>query len=1447
MEDIINNNLPKEIFPEEKTASYEPFDFKTFDKVSLSPQYYEEVTKLFAPGKTTKKFKSKDGEDVAMNPERALAVQVASEFNAKYGMGSYDELRKGTSKLQPNLKFTDRMILETLSDLKDYGNLKGLAEAAGRRTAENILPAAGFTAGFTAGKKIQSMMPDVKFPMIGGPVGRFTDPIIKGAETGYNVLRFATPYFTGFGSSILTMEPGKKITEKFLGRKELALPDSYSFMRGAEGFADVVSFSPLIFMADKAATNVLTDYFTNRLSRKTNVLNVEKVDAIPDQKDLVPVETFGRDFDLSDTAKIPFGQQYKQALKTASLGTRKGLPIQGPLDINELNQRGVAAVLQGKTAPKILRRLLVIENAIKKSGKDAKENPKLTAFYELLAAGGGGLGLGIASEAAPFSGYEITGEIAGSIGLPATISRIQFLGGKLLPTIFNTYENISDFGLMKGTVETFKDVAANQRAKRGMTYILDELEKFGSIDSPEQLEALIKRLETSETIKETDGKLVEKTAAQLSEDPAIMAMEAALSKQFPQLSEQRKAAADLEDRTLRAVLTNLALLNKTIYGRDSLKIAAQIKEVLFENALDTRLTNAEDALLESTEQIKKSKLSRIYDEKTMEPGGTPQLLKGSSLQDLDNADQMELSDRLMNMLKMQKKLARDRQKFLYSKVGNLQVSQFFTENGEATNVPKFLRFLKENGPVNPEALARKNLSNLFSYGQRVSDDLGLGIDVGVANPAQDKFLQHYDGLVGSGALEWFDRFLVDENIADADVITPEMIDKVRVRANTYKRQPDVKKLYDLKTEALVEAYKKQQATEQLDDSIGGISLTSLTQIRSDALSQARDGNLPENVRTLAGQFAEAIQDDIENFARLGDVEGSTEQINALQTANAFSRAFADVYYRSFVGDALNQTKQGDYRLAPETIASNFVGNRFEPNFLKIRDIMEVGEFARNQGLEGAEEGIDSVTGVLDRIIRNARKSVLDPETKRIDENALKVWMEQNKRLENYFPELFADLKDYSSATALFDATQINNGAARQIINKQINFQSLLYDTNGEVQSNPTEAFRQAFAAGKNQLKAIDNLISVIPKKGETKSATIYTFTDPDLDIKHKFFNKKDANKFLKNNPNFKYDGGKKLEVSREDAIEGFKAVLFEFVTLGNTASKGKTLDSFRPDVVYRELFEKKLLPSEDINKIRGRGARTPREFTTVAEHLKDKKIFTDADFNTAKETLEQLIKLQTGDLADLLGESFEEAKPILDFGLAIMGSAIGTRSQALLTGSATGPGSIIAAGKGAQAMRNIFLKIPQSQKMLFTAQLLQDPKLLAKMLRRYGNEGNAQTVVQSVADYLKEGGFVTLPRRAFTTAFPESFEEPKEDVGPTLPPVVDDESPTIPPTQINIPPVSDASPAFNAVRPAPLTVAQASPAQSDPQTRQKYAALFPDDPTSAMIRGSQGGIGSLFG
>ena len=154
--------------------------------------------------------------------------------------------------------------------------------------------------------------------------------------------------------------------------------------------------------------------------------------------------------------------------------------------------------------------------------------------------------------------------------------------------------------------------------------------------------------------------------------------------------------------------------------------------------------------------------------------------------------------------------------------------------------------------------------------------------------------------------------------------------------------------------------------------------------------------------------------------------------------------------------------------------------------------------------------------------------------------------------------------------------------------------------------------------------------------------------------------------------------------------------------------------------------------------------------------------------------------------------------------------------------------------------------------MLFTAELLQNPQLLAKMLRKYGDDGQSKSVINSLLDFMKKQGFVTTSTRGYTTITPlEIYEkdtsekfDPIRDA-PTKPPVVDYEAPAIPP-------VSDASPSMNAVRGGPLTVAQATPpapppAQADPQTRQKYAALFPNDPTSAMIKGSQGGIGSLFG
>ena len=218
----------------------------------------------------------------------------------------------------------------------------------------------------------------------------------------------------------------------------------------------------------------------------------------------------------------------------------------------------------------------------------------------------------------------------------------------------------------------------------------------------------------------------------------------------------------------------------------------------------------------------------------------------------------------------------------------------------------------------------------------------------------------------------------------------------------------------------------------------------------------------------------------------------------------------------------------------------------------------------------------------------------------------------------------------------------------------------------------------------------------------------------------------------------------------------------------------------------------------------------------------------------------------------MLGENFEEAKPILDFALAITGSAIGTKSQSFLTGGSGGPGSIIAAGKGAEAMRNIFLRMPQGQRMLFTAELMQDPKLMAKMLREYGTGDQKKGVVASVQDWLKTNFYSTLPRRIF--AIGETDETPETKPNQFTPPTFKDPSPVVVPKipvrpdntqQGSLMPTGAPTPNVGS---APLSIQQASAApgptiqNSGPVDRERFAALFPNDSTTQLMKS---GIGSL--
>ena len=63
--------------------------------------------------KKTRRGEDGKVEEVTFTPERIFAIQAGSQFNAMNpGMGTYAELRDGTSKAFPGKRFSDEQILK---------------------------------------------------------------------------------------------------------------------------------------------------------------------------------------------------------------------------------------------------------------------------------------------------------------------------------------------------------------------------------------------------------------------------------------------------------------------------------------------------------------------------------------------------------------------------------------------------------------------------------------------------------------------------------------------------------------------------------------------------------------------------------------------------------------------------------------------------------------------------------------------------------------------------------------------------------------------------------------------------------------------------------------------------------------------------------------------------------------------------------------------------------------------------------------------------------------------------------------------------------------------------------------------------------------------------------------------------------------------------------------
>jgi hypothetical protein len=181
----------------------------------------------------------------------------------------------------------------------------------------------------------------------------------------------------------------------------------------------------------------------------------------------------------------------------------------------------------------------------------------------------------------------------------------------------------------------------------------------------------------------------------------------------------------------------------------------------------------------------------------------------------------------------------------------------------------------------------------------------------------------------------------------------------------------------------------------------------------------------------------------------------------------------------------------------------------------------------------------------------------------------------------------------------------------------------------------------------------------------------------------------------------------------------------------------------------------------------------------------------------------------------------------------------------MMTGGQSGPGVITAASRGQEFLRQIFSKVPESLKMDVMGELMTNPKLLADLLRKTPTQREKIGLLSSIKEQFQELGFIRPVRRELGSAFREADDEIDQQI---IEPELEKQSsvaPTAMPAPQPVPtPAAQPTTAMASVTPPPPP--PAAPAPSGPVNRQQYAALFPNDIASGMIRQNQG-IGSLMG
>ena len=607
--------------------------------------------------------------------------------------------------------------------------------------------------------------------------------------------------------------------------------------------------------------------------------------------------------------------------------------------------------------------------------------------------------------------------------------------------------------------------------------------------------------------------------------------------------------------------------------------------------------------------------------------------------------------------------------------------------------------------------------------------------------------------------------------------------------------------------------------------------------------------------------------DIENGAK-NTLSAVSNHRNVKTRGGQFSRYFDNyLAYRDEASNVFSNAFLGEMRtgVSPELAGMTLFRGMGNPTLLRLQQMDDAAnfltsynnrnmgtleatnEFAQANNLIEAGQEVELIDNGNVPVIRSAQQKVLRgilnegtyfnqvPVRDAFGELTGETVVETTKEFDNfindpvtqrilteYFPEIQADLSDIAKTRTLLETLR--------------NEESLL---NKSLES--SDAFTTLFRG------VYDNPIEVVQSIIGTPGERTMTRANPIQDL----------SKIAR------------AVASSEDpkVIQGFLDTIlnhgYAYSGGGSPINPQTGVNSFSPDKLRQYLFT----------------PMVPGRRTTVVDVLKDTGVLDGGDAHLAKITqvLDEMDKIQQAMSAARSGELGNIANPelvkriqmqIAEAGVGAFGAGVASNFYGLLAraGIVGGSGSLITSALGARVARDVVAKNPAILAQQLMTEMLKNPRLMSEILEMT-KDYKPGVFTKLPTDQLKRmytfllgGGLVPagMSFREFGNNYygrtmPEERQAEREEAG-AAPMVPQRPNPRrVQPSIVPPPEPVTSPPQAAAPRPMPPPVAQAprptapaptptAQAPASPDQRSRYAAMFPNDTASGLIRQ---GIGSL--